>query len=91
MTIKWTVPVLADLYYEAEFISYDNLRAVRAVLQRIRQSVKGLKQFSEMGRSGREVDTRELVIRGFPYLVVYQITDEVIEILTVFHTAKKAD
>ena len=89
MKIKWTLPALNDLHHEADFISQDNPEAAKSVFCKIQQSVESLKRFPDIGRVGREVGTRELVVKGLPYLIVYQITENFVEILTVFHTSRK--
>lgn len=40
------------------------------------------------GRRGRALGTRELVVAGTPYIVVYR-TREVVEVLAVVHGARK--
>jgi toxin ParE1/3/4 len=41
-----------------------------------------------IGRQGRVGGTRELVVQGTPYIVVYRVHDDV-EILAVVHGARK--
>jgi plasmid stabilization system protein ParE len=43
-----------------------------------------------MGRAGRAPRTRELVMRGLPYVVVYEIDDgsDAVIVLAVFHAAQ---
>ena len=48
-----------------------------------------LETFPMMGRRGRETGTRELVVVGLPYLVVYQATSDIVDILAVLHTSRK--
>lgn len=89
MKIRWTLPALADLNHESDFIAQENPQAAKRVFQKIRKSVQDLTHFPEMGRDGRETGTRELVVTGLPFLVVYQIMEDAVEILTVFHTARR--
>ena len=42
-----------------------------------------------MGRPGRIAGTRELVVTRFPYILPYRVRGSTIEILRVFHTARK--
>lgn len=42
-----------------------------------------------MGRKGRLEETRELVIVDTPYIVVYRVKDDKVEILRVLHSAQK--
>ena len=52
-------------------------------------SVSRLVTFPEMGRRGRVLGTRELVIASQPYLVAYRIRGQTIHILAVLHGAQK--
>jgi toxin ParE1/3/4 len=42
-----------------------------------------------LGRPGRVEGTRELVVANTPYLVSYRVRNNVVEILRVFHGARK--
>jgi toxin ParE1/3/4 len=42
-----------------------------------------------MGRLGRVEGTRELVIANTPYILIYRVKLESVEILRVFHTSKR--
>jgi toxin ParE1/3/4 len=41
-----------------------------------------------MGRIGRRKGTRELVVAGLPYFVVYRLRASTIEVLRVIHGAR---
>jgi toxin ParE1/3/4 len=45
--------------------------------------------FPYRGRAGRKEGTRELVLSSLPYIVVYQITGEVIHVVRILHGAQK--
>ena len=40
------------------------------------------------GRLGREEGTRELVISRLPYIVIYRVKDDAVEILYIYHGAQ---
>jgi toxin ParE1/3/4 len=42
-----------------------------------------------MGRPGRVISTRELVVSGTPYIVAYRVREGVVEILAVIHGAQQ--
>ena len=72
-----------------DYIARDNPRAAFEVAQRIRVAVSQLTEHPKIGRTGRVHDTHELVIPTLPYIVVYRISSNVIQILTVYHTSRK--
>ena len=52
-------------------------------------AVESLEQFSRRGRPGRRENTRELVVARTPYIVIYHIEDDVIEILRILRGAQR--
>jgi addiction module RelE/StbE family toxin len=45
--------------------------------------------FPLRGRAGKKEGTRDLVLSSLPYIVVYQVTGEVIHIVRILHGAQK--
>ena len=56
--------------------------------QRIFEAVDSLILYPLLGRAGRVVGTRELVISRTPYIAVYRVRGQVVEVLAVQHTAR---
>jgi toxin ParE1/3/4 len=59
------------------------------MVDRIATSVERLATHPALGRTGRVPGTRELVVSGTPHLVAYRVRGETVEILRVFHGARK--
>ena len=89
MRVKWLRVALANLEAEANYIAEDNPPAAGRVVQRIFQAVNLLKKNPSMGRPGRVVGTRELVVDRTPYIVPYRVRGDAVEVLRVFHSARK--
>jgi toxin ParE1/3/4 len=87
--VRWLRIALANLDAEAEYIAEDNPAAAARVVQRILRAVDHLKNNPAMGRAGRVSGTRELVVAETPYLIPYRVRRDAIEILRVFHAARK--
>ncbi|MGH9660026.1 MAG: type II toxin-antitoxin system RelE/ParE family toxin, partial [Bryobacteraceae bacterium] len=43
----------------------------------------------QMGRPGRVLGTRELVVPDTPYIIPYRVRGERLELIAVFHGAQK--
>jgi len=86
--VKWLRPALADLRAEFEYIAQDNPDAASRTAIRIRGAVTLLETHPELGRPGRVLGTRELVIPGTPYIVPYRVRAGNVEVLRVFHAAR---
>lgn len=85
MRILWSPTAVADLAAIRSFIGREQPVAANKIAQRIQPSVRRLKIFPLSGREGREPGTRELVIPGTSYLVVYLVAENQIRIATVLH------
>ena len=89
MRVRWLKRALKNLDEEAEYIARDNPQAAARIVERIATSVDRLAAHPASGRPGRVAGTRELVISGTVYLVPYRVRDDTVEILRVFHSARK--
>jgi len=87
--VRWLRVALANLDAEAEYIAQDNPAAARRVVQKILRAVDLLKENPAMGRAGRVAGTRELVVAETPYILPYRVRGDAVEILRVFHAARK--
>ena len=90
MRITWRKQA-ADEFREAiEYLKARNPSAAFRASQTIRQTVQRLKDQPGMGRPGRVADTRELVITGTPYIVIYTVdtTAQTVVILRVLRGAR---
>jgi toxin ParE1/3/4 len=86
--IKWRTAAVNDLTRIRNYISEFNPNAAQAVIERVLRSVDRLNTFPESGRYGQAAPTREIVVPGLPYIVVYAISNSDIEIIAVFHAAQ---
>lgn len=88
MNIIWKAPALFDLVDIREFIDKNNPSAAKRVALSIIESANKLAINPFIGRIGTLDETRELVVTRLPYILVYQIEQDQIEILRVVHTSK---
>lgn len=89
MEIVWTRSARRDLAAHFDYLTPRNPEAALRMEESIRQSIEGLADFPHRGRPGRRDGTRELVIRGLPYVVVYTVGSARIAILRILHTAQE--
>lgn len=89
MQVKWLRRALLNLEQEAAWIAQDDPRAAAALVTEADTATRLLAQHPDMGRSGRVPGTRELVLPHFPYIIPYRVKAQRVEILRVFHTARK--
>jgi len=89
MRVRWLNAALRNLDIEAEYIARDNPEAAARVIIAIQAAVERLSNHPSMGRPGRVPGTRELVVSGTPYIIPYRVRGEEVQILRVFHGARK--
>ena len=88
MRVIWSAPAEADLDHIVLHIAAENLGAALGQEDRIRDGVLMLEQHPHLGRPGRLPNSRELVVTGTPYLVVYYVGTLQVEIARVIHGAR---
>jgi toxin ParE1/3/4 len=87
--VRWLRRALRNLDEEAEYIARDNPAAAARTVLRIATAVEQLTNHPASGRIGRVPGTRELVVTGTPFIVPYRVRGDAVEILRVFHAARK--
>ncbi|MBV9826464.1 MAG: type II toxin-antitoxin system RelE/ParE family toxin [Alphaproteobacteria bacterium] len=89
--LRWSLAAERDLRDIAEWIGDRNRDAAFRIVDRIEKSIDTLKKFPELGRPGRVDGTRELVITGTSYLVIYEVAEaqEKIDIVRILHSAQR--
>jgi toxin ParE1/3/4 len=90
MNIKWSKEALKDLQSLHRYIAKDNPFAAEKTAMAVVMAVETILPVNpEIGRPGRVIGTRELVIKNTPYIVPYRIKLGVIQVLRVYHGARK--
>ena len=88
MRVRWTTDAADDLEHITDRIAGDRPDAAIRTARTIYHSVAALRTFPYRGRAGRIGGTRELVFAPLPYIAVYRVQGEVVEVLHIYHTAQ---
>lgn len=89
MKLTWSPEARIDLREMVLYLADKNPYAARALYERIETIAAELVATPYIGRPGRIPGTRELVITTTPYILPYQIRADTIEILRVYHGARR--
>ena len=89
MRLRWTRLAERDLDEIARYVGQDSPAAAHVVLELIDQAERLLPEYPSIGRPGRVLRTRELVIGDLPYIIAYRVRDRDLEILRVLHTSRE--
>lgn len=90
MTVRWTKLASADFshicdYTEARF----GIQQGQAASTQILGAADLLGDLPLTGRAGRKHGTRELALQGLPFVLVYRLRKDVVEVLRVLHGAQR--
>jgi toxin ParE1/3/4 len=83
--LEWAAPALDDLQAAGEYIAQDNPTAARRMASRVIEAVELLQDQPNLGRPGRLADTKELVVSGTPFVVVYRVRKGDVHIIRLLH------
>ena len=73
-----------DLHHIFDFVLQHDPQAAVRLCDRIGRRAAQLRDYPHMGRPGRVLGTRELIVAGTPYIVAYRVAGTQIDILAVF-------
>ena len=88
MRVRWTTNAADDLARIVEHVREDNPSAAQRIARTIFEGVASMRKMPQRGRIGRVANTRELVFAPLPYIAVYEITEEQLQVLRIRHTSQ---
>jgi toxin ParE1/3/4 len=90
MNIVWSPEAIQDLVSLRAYIAQESPAGAKRTVLRVVGIVENLLPDNpHIGRPGRVPGTRELVIPQTPYIVPYRVRGEAVQILRVYHSARR--
>lgn len=89
MKIEWLPEAAHNLTTQLDWIAERDPWAAIAVGDAIQDAVARLADHPALGRPGRVVTTRELMVVGTPYVVVYRVERTAVLVLRILHGAQR--
>lgn len=89
MRVRWTSDAADDLERISDYIAEDRPETARRIALDIVRSVDALETFPNRGRPGRVEDTRELVLAPLPFIAVYEVGEQEVQVLRILHGAQQ--
>ena len=86
MRIRWTTEACDQLTGIVKYVGAESADAASKVAHSIITAIDRLEAFPYLGRPGEVEGTCELV--SSPYVIVYRIRSDIIEILHIWHGAQ---
>ena len=88
MIVRFTTSARDDIQSIHSHIATENPAIAVRVVHEIKRATDRLADFPLSGRLGAVEATRELVIPRLPYIAVYRLAADAIEVIAVFHAAQ---
>jgi toxin ParE1/3/4 len=87
--IEWLPEAARNLTAQLEWIAERDPGAAIGVGDAVHAAVERLADHPSIGRPGRVPATRELIVVGTPYVVVYRVEQAVVLVLRILHGAQR--
>ncbi len=87
MKIEWARQAVDDLGTIRTYIAESDPCSAAKIAGQILTSVTMLSETPHRGRPGRVPGTRELILPGTPYIVVYRVSSDTLQIIAVLHSS----
>jgi toxin ParE1/3/4 len=83
MKLRWTPRAVADLEEISDYLAAASPQAWEHLLLRMERLTETILDFPLMGKAGLVPGTREFVLSGTPYILVFQLKDDSVVIVSV--------
>jgi len=84
MRIRWT-PAAADLQHISDYLKDHYSHYQLPTMRKMYAAIHSLREWPHRGRRGREEGTQELLFPPLPYIAVYRVEEQSIEVLRIYH------
>lgn len=85
MRVRWTIPAADDLERIKNYLQQNYPQFAEPTVRTIYQRIRSLKTSPRLGRPGHHFGTRDLALAPLPYVVVYSLKADTVEILHIYH------
>jgi plasmid stabilization system protein ParE len=93
MKLRYSRRALRQIHAISAYLDKQSHSASLEIAERIRDAIHMLLEFPEIGRHGSATGTRELIVPGLQYIVVYRIyrrapREDEVRIAGIYHGAQ---
>ena len=88
MRLRWSLQATIDANDIQRFLGERSPAGAARIRAEIARAGEQLIQFPQSGRPADRRDIREFVVARTPYLLIYRVVDDAIEVLRVLHGAQ---
>jgi addiction module RelE/StbE family toxin len=89
MRIRWTPPAAADMQGISDYLKARQPHYRQPTMRKLYEKIRALKETPYIGRPGRIEGTREIFFSPMPYVAVYRVEGQTLEIWRIWHTSQR--
>jgi addiction module RelE/StbE family toxin len=89
MRLRWTPAAADDFEHIKDYLLKHHPHLAQSTVLKLYEGVLSLKTMAHRGRVGREEATRELVFTPLPYVAVYRVKEQTVQLLRIYHGAQE--
>lgn len=89
MKVRFLKRAVQDLIDIEAYTRQHSPRGAARIGARIRKRADDLAQFAEQGTPSDRVDVRQLYVAKTPYILIYRIRRQEVQIITILHTSNR--
>jgi plasmid stabilization system protein ParE len=86
--VRWSAAAVRHLQEVFDYLQGESSAGAITTRRGIMETKRRIGQMPFSGRAGRTEGTREAVVPRTPYMMVYRISDQIVEILGIWHSAR---
>jgi len=88
MRVVWPAAAQADLVSIHDFLFPNNPYAAERIVSEVLSKAETLATFPKRHRRSAAGNSHEYALPGLPYILVYEVEQDLVRILSVFHAAQ---
>jgi addiction module RelE/StbE family toxin len=88
MRIRWTPPAVADMQAISDYLQIHSPHYRQPTMRKLYDNIRALKDAPYVGRPGQIEGTRELLFPPMPYIAVYRVQGQAVEIWRIYHASQ---
>jgi addiction module RelE/StbE family toxin len=85
--VRWSPAAADDLERIADYLRENHPHFLESTIEKLYRAAVSLRQFPNRGRWGKLEGSRELVLPRLPYIIVYSVDQQLVNILRIMHTS----
>jgi toxin ParE1/3/4 len=88
-SIRWSPAAADDVENIRDYLHEHHPSFTQSTIRKLYEAARSLKQLPQRGRVGQTPNTRELVLSPLPYIIVYGVESDVVNIFRILHAARE--